>query len=151
MTRKRGERGTPHSPSLFLGALIVALLLGIWLWNGGSVRQSIADDAGMLRLSAPRHWLNSRVHIVNPRLTPAAGLRDRSVLLRPAAALLSDSLKAVRIEAASVLAPVPEEHLNTDQRAAAEYIASLNTTPIGQTVSKNDDVGSGSTEPFFCG
>ena len=76
----------------------------------------------------------------------AAGLRDRSPLLRLAALqalanaplnarvqlaapLLSDPLKAVRIEAVSVLAPVPAEQLSAPERAAferasAEYIES---------------------------
>jgi Tfp pilus assembly protein PilF len=78
--------------------------------------------------------------------TLAAGLRDPSPLvrlaalqslanappdarLRLAAPLLSDPLKAIRIEAASVLAPVPTEQLSAEHRAAferagAEYVAS---------------------------
>ena len=78
--------------------------------------------------------------------TIAAGLRDPSPLIRLAALqslssarpearvrlaapLLSDSLRALRIEAASVLAPVPAEQLNAEQRAAferasEEYVAS---------------------------
>jgi predicted CXXCH cytochrome family protein len=49
--------------------------------------------------------------------------------LRLAAPLLSDPLKAIRIEAASVLAPVPAEQLSAQQRAAferasGEYVAS---------------------------
>jgi Tfp pilus assembly protein PilF len=76
----------------------------------------------------------------------AAGLRDGNPLLRLAALqslggappearvrlavpLLADPLKAVRIEAVSLLAAVPGEQLNAEQRAAfasasAEYIAS---------------------------
>jgi predicted CXXCH cytochrome family protein len=49
--------------------------------------------------------------------------------LRLAAPLLSDPLRAIRIEAASVLAPVPVAQLSAEQRAAferaaAEYVAS---------------------------
>jgi Tfp pilus assembly protein PilF len=49
--------------------------------------------------------------------------------LRLAASLLSDPLKAIRIEAASVLASVPAEQLSVEQRtaferASAEYVAS---------------------------
>jgi Tfp pilus assembly protein PilF len=76
----------------------------------------------------------------------AAGARDRDPLLRlaalqslsgapsearvqHAAPLLSDPLRAIRIEAASVLAPVPAAQLSAEQRAAferasAEYVAS---------------------------
>jgi Tfp pilus assembly protein PilF len=76
----------------------------------------------------------------------AAGLRDHNPLLRLAALqslanapiaarvalaapLLADPLKALRIEAASLLAPVPADQLDDTQRAAferasAEYIAS---------------------------
>jgi Tfp pilus assembly protein PilF len=78
--------------------------------------------------------------------TLAAGLRDPSALVRLAALqslatappdarvrltapLLTDPLKALRIEAASVLANIPAEQLRTEQRAAferasAEYVAS---------------------------
>ena len=78
--------------------------------------------------------------------TIAEGLRDHNQLLRLAALqslanaplaarvslaapFLSDSLKAVRIEAVSLLAPVPPDQLNAEQRAAferarAEYVAS---------------------------
>ena len=78
--------------------------------------------------------------------TIAAGARDRTPLLRLAALqslsgappearvqlaapLLSDPLRAIRIEAASVLAPVPAAQLSAEQRAAferasAEYVAS---------------------------
>jgi Tfp pilus assembly protein PilF len=78
--------------------------------------------------------------------TVAAALRDRSGLVRfaalqsltaalpdfrrrLAAPLLSDPLKAVRIEAASLLAAVPAEQLSAEQRtafarASAEYVAS---------------------------
>ncbi len=78
--------------------------------------------------------------------TVAAALRDPSALVRfaalqsltgalpdmrrrLAAPLLSDPLKAVRIEAASLLAPVPAEQLSAEQRtafalASAEYLAS---------------------------
>ena len=78
--------------------------------------------------------------------TIAAGARDRHPLLRLAALqslsgahsearvqlaapLLSDPLRAIRIEAASVLAPVPAAQLNAEHRAAlerasAEYVAS---------------------------
>lgn len=78
--------------------------------------------------------------------TLAEGLRDRNPLLRLAALqslvtappatrvslaapLLADPLKAVRIEAVSLLAPVPPDQLNAAQRAAfdrasAEYVAS---------------------------
>jgi Tfp pilus assembly protein PilF len=78
--------------------------------------------------------------------TVAAALRDRSSLVRfaalqsltgalpdvrrrLAAPLLSDPLKAVRIETASLLAGVPAEQLSAEQRtafarASAEYIAS---------------------------
>jgi Tfp pilus assembly protein PilF len=49
--------------------------------------------------------------------------------LRIAAPLLSDPLRAIRIEAASVLAPVPAEQMKPEQRlafdrAATEYVAS---------------------------
>jgi len=76
----------------------------------------------------------------------AAGLRDRNPLLRLAALqslsgappearvqlaapLLTDPLRAIRIEAASVLAPVPVTQLSAEQRAAferasAEYVTS---------------------------
>jgi predicted CXXCH cytochrome family protein len=78
--------------------------------------------------------------------TVAAALRDRSSLirfaalqslagappdvrLRLAAPLLSDPLKTVRIEAASLLAAVPAEQLSAEQRtafarASTEYVAS---------------------------
>jgi predicted CXXCH cytochrome family protein len=78
--------------------------------------------------------------------TVGAALRDRSSLvrfaalqsltgalpdarLRLAAPLLSDPLRAVRIEAASLLAAVPAEQLSAEQRtafarASAEYVAS---------------------------
>jgi predicted CXXCH cytochrome family protein len=78
--------------------------------------------------------------------TLAAGLRDSSPLIRLGALrslanappdararlavqLLTDPLKAIRIEAASVLAAVPAEQLSTAQstafaRASAEYVAS---------------------------
>jgi Tfp pilus assembly protein PilF len=78
--------------------------------------------------------------------TVAAGLRDRNPLLRLAALqslgsaplearvrlaapLLSDPLKTIRIEAASVLAAVPaaqmgEEQQRAFERASAEYVAS---------------------------
>ena len=78
--------------------------------------------------------------------TIAPGLRDRSPLIRLAAIqslssapldarvrlaapLLSDPLKAIRIEAASVLARVPAEQLSVEQRASfgrasTEYVAS---------------------------
>ena len=76
----------------------------------------------------------------------AAGLRDPNALvrlaalqslsgappdarLRLAAPLLADSLRALRIEAANLLAGVPEDRLSTEQRtalerAAQEYVAS---------------------------
>jgi tetratricopeptide (TPR) repeat protein len=74
----------------------------------------------------------------------AAGLRDRSPLVRLgalralgrapldarvslAAPLLSDPLRALRIEAASLLAPVPVDQLRTNvafERAAAEFVES---------------------------
>jgi predicted CXXCH cytochrome family protein len=78
--------------------------------------------------------------------TLAAGVRDPSPLIRLAALqslasappearvqlaapLLSDPLRAIRIEAASGLAPVPAAQLNAEQRvaferASAEYVAS---------------------------
>jgi Tfp pilus assembly protein PilF len=78
--------------------------------------------------------------------TLAGGVRDRNPLLRLAALqslasappaarlslavpLLADPLKAIRIEAVSVLAPVPPDQLDAAQRAAferagAEYVAS---------------------------
>ncbi len=78
--------------------------------------------------------------------TIAEGLRDRNPLLRLAALqslagaspaarlslaapLLGDPLKAIRIEAVSVLAPVPPDQFNAAQRVAferagAEYVAS---------------------------
>jgi predicted CXXCH cytochrome family protein len=78
--------------------------------------------------------------------TLAGGVRDRDPLLRLAALqslanappaarlslaapLLADPLKAIRIEAVSVLAPVPPDQLDAEQRASlerasAEYVAS---------------------------
>jgi predicted CXXCH cytochrome family protein len=85
--------------------------------------------------------------------TVAAGARDPNPLVRLAALqslagappdervrlaaqLLADPLKAVRIEAASILAPVPAEQLSAEQRASlerasAEYVASQRCRPGG--------------------
>jgi predicted CXXCH cytochrome family protein len=69
----------------------------------------------------------------NPLLRLAAlqslGNAPPDARLRLAAPLLADPLRAIRIEAVSVLAPLPAQQLNSEQRAAferasAEYVAS---------------------------
>jgi Tfp pilus assembly protein PilF len=75
--------------------------------------ESLRDSNPLLRLAALQSLAN-------------APLATRLSLAAP---LLSDPLRAVRIEAASLLAPVPAEQLNAAQsaafdRAGAEYVAS---------------------------
>jgi len=75
--------------------------------------ESLRDGNPLLRLAALQSLAN-------------APLATRLSLAAP---LLSDPLRAVRIEAASLLAPVPAEQLNAAQsaafdRAGAEYVAS---------------------------
>jgi tetratricopeptide (TPR) repeat protein len=106
-------------------------------WHGDTVTQpAIARATALADLDASTS--QASIDAV------AAGLRDRSALVRLgalralarapldaraslAAPLLSDPLRALRIEAASLLAPVPIDQLRTNatfERAAAEYIES---------------------------
>ncbi|HXV49951.1 MAG TPA: tetratricopeptide repeat protein, partial [Candidatus Binatia bacterium] len=105
---------------------------------GDASHPAIARATAVVQLSTP---------LGQPALDAlAAGLRDRSALvrlaalqllagaapdarLRLAAPLLADPLRAIRIEAVGVLASVPAEQLSAEQRAAferasAEYVAS---------------------------
>ncbi|MCE3240745.1 MAG: hypothetical protein K0Q83_1252 [Deltaproteobacteria bacterium] len=108
--------------------------------------QAIAAEAShpaIARASALSQLNGARPHSAEAL---GAGAKDRNPLLRlaalqslangpsdarlrVAAPLLSDPLRAIRIEAASALAPVPADRMDPDQRAAferaaAEYVAS---------------------------
>ena len=109
--------------------------------------RAIADDASHPAIARATAFAQLDAGLGKISLgTIAAGARDPSPLVRLAALqslagappdervrlaaqLLADPLKAVRIEAASLLAPVPAEQLSAEQRASwerasAEYVAS---------------------------
>jgi Tfp pilus assembly protein PilF len=103
-----------------------------------TTRPAVARATAVAGLSVPLgkpalDTLTASVRDRNPLLRLAAiqslNGAPPDVRVRLAAPLLSDSLRAIRIEAASVLAAVPAEQLSAEQRtpfarASAEYIAS---------------------------
>jgi predicted CXXCH cytochrome family protein len=141
---KQWYGGAPRGYQRFAGAFAAATAGAV---DAQAQLLAIADDGSHPAIA--RATALAQVNAALGKTTldaAAAGLRDPSPLVRlaalqslanaPAAArvslvapLLSDPLKAIRIEAASLLAPVPSDQLNVEQRAAferagEEYIAS---------------------------
>jgi Tfp pilus assembly protein PilF len=134
----------PQGHQRFVGAFAAANASAI---DSSAQLRAIAADAGQPAIARATALAQLNAAFDKTSLEAiAAGARDRNPLLRLAtlqslagappdarlrlaAPLLSDPLRAIRIEAASVLAPVPAAQLSADQRgaferASAEYVAS---------------------------